>query len=559
MSYLVLARKYRPQTFDQVVDQTHVTQTLMNAISMGRVAHAILFAGPRGTGKTTIARILAKAMNCEKGPTPTPCNECRSCREITLGSGTDVYEIDGASNNSVDQVRELRENIKYMPVHSPYKIYIIDEVHMLSIAAFNALLKTLEEPPAHVMFILATTEPQKMPATILSRCQRHDFRRFDAQAISNHLGVLCEKENIHITRDGLDLIAGQAGGSMRDAESLLDQVMACSDGDIDDAHVLDILGIVDRKLIFNLSEAFLKGNIAELLLVLDDIYDRGYDIKKLYTHLLEHFRNMLVVKMNRHVQKLVDLPTGELDSIRRQVKEVSAGYLHQIIGLLFKEDAAIRYSSHPKLTLEMIFIRLFQISPALSIDELIDKLDRFRKDVEPQGTGGKAAPSENHIQRADFQMPPDGEKKSPENLPLPDENAGEARSAASPLNEISPGEVWQKMSAVVSEKHSSLAANLSRCYLKSISGTRMEIKVKGNGFTLNMLRRNKNLAILKKVYSDLFGKTIEIRVEPENTDPPEKTNGGSQETQLKNEALRHPRISDAVEIFDGKIVDVKLL
>ncbi|MBW2100561.1 MAG: DNA polymerase III subunit gamma/tau, partial [Deltaproteobacteria bacterium] len=198
MSYLVLARKYRPQTFDQVVKQDHVTRTLMNAISSGRVSHAILFSGPRGTGKTSVARILAKAMNCEKGPAPIPCNTCRSCREITAGNAVDVFEIDGASNNGVDHIRELRENIKYMPAHSPFKIYIIDEVHMLSMAAFNALLKTLEEPPSHIMFIFATTEPHKIPITILSRCQRHDFRRISLDAITSHLESLCIQEEADI-------------------------------------------------------------------------------------------------------------------------------------------------------------------------------------------------------------------------------------------------------------------------------------------------------------------------------------------------------------------------
>jgi len=227
MSYLVLARKYRPQTFAEVVEQGHITRTLTHAISAGRMVHAVLFSGPRGTGKTTVARILAKAMNCEKGPTPDPCNICRSCREITAGSAVDVYEIDGASNNSVDQIRDLRENLRYMPAHSQYKIYIIDEVHMLSIAAFNALLKTLEEPPAHVMFIFATTEPQKIPVTILSRCQRHDFRRIPIESMTQHMEMISSKEGIRIPSESVWLIAREAGGSMRDALSLLDQVMAC--------------------------------------------------------------------------------------------------------------------------------------------------------------------------------------------------------------------------------------------------------------------------------------------------------------------------------------------
>ena len=223
-----------------------MTRTIANAIAGDRVAHAILFTGPRGTGKTTIARILAKAMNCEQGPTETPCNACHSCSEITNGSGADVYEIDGASNNGVDQIRELRENIKYMPAHSRFKIYIIDEVHMLSTPAFNALLKTLEEPPAHILFLMATTEPQKIPVTILSRCQRHDLKRMDSKNMAEHMAAICRNEGVDIVPQGLDLIAGQAGGSMRDALSLLDQIISGITGPVTMDGILEILGVVDR-------------------------------------------------------------------------------------------------------------------------------------------------------------------------------------------------------------------------------------------------------------------------------------------------------------------------
>jgi len=350
MSYLVLARKYRPQTFDQVVEQAHITRTLTNAISSDRVAHAILFSGPRGTGKTTVARILAKAMNCKEGPTAVPCNNCRSCNEITAGNAVDVYEIDGASNNSVDQIRELRENIKYMPAHSLYKIYIIDEVHMLSMAAFNALLKTLEEPPAHVMFMFATTEPHKIPITILSRCQRHDFRRISLDSISSHMALLCRQEGFEIAEDSLGVMAREAGGSMRDGLSLLDQIMTCTQGAMSHEQVLDLLGVIDRKILFDLAESILSSDIPAVLDLLDDIYDRGHDIKKLYADLLEHFRDLLVVAMGKKVDKLVDLPSGEIEQLMGQAKRVSTTALGQIFNMLFEEEISIRGNFYQAFT-----------------------------------------------------------------------------------------------------------------------------------------------------------------------------------------------------------------
>jgi DNA polymerase-3 subunit gamma/tau len=347
MSYLVLARKYRPQTFDQVIGQEHITRTLSNAIASSRVSHAILFSGPRGTGKTTVARILAKALNCIEGPLPIPCNVCRSCDEITSGKAVDVFEIDGASNNSVEQVRELRENVKYMPAHSTYKIYIIDEVHMLSTPAFNALLKTLEEPPPHIQFLFATTEPHKIPITILSRCQRHDFKRINLELIEKHTESICRQEEIEIEERCLWLIAREAGGSMRDALSLLDQVMTCTEDRITYENVLDILGIIDRKFIFDISNAALKNDVAELLNRLDSVYDRGHDMKKLYADLLEHFRNLLVIKIGTHVNNLVGFPSHEIDMMHDQVKDVSAAYLNQIFDMLFREETTVKFSANP--------------------------------------------------------------------------------------------------------------------------------------------------------------------------------------------------------------------
>jgi DNA polymerase-3 subunit gamma/tau len=562
MSYLVLARKYRPQTFEQVVAQSHITQTLANAISSGRVAHAILFSGPRGTGKTTVARILAKAMNCKNGPTPVPCNVCRSCNEITVGKAVDVFEIDGASNNSVDQVRELRENIKYMPAHSPYKIYIIDEVHMLSTAAFNALLKTLEEPPSHVMFMFATTEPHKIPITILSRCQRHDFRRMDLNSISNHMAALCHQEGFEIAKESLDLIARQAGGSMRDGLSLLDQIMTCIQGTITHEQVLDILGIVDRKFIFDLAESILKADIAAVLDFLDDIYDHGHDIKKLYADLLEHFRNLLVAAIGKKVNKLVDLPPGEIGQLMAQAKTTSTEVLNQVFDLLFKEEASIRLSAQPKLALEMALVRILQSKPALPIDVLIDKLDLLREEMflvgGPPEIAGAVSPSS--INAKDPSHGPQGETSSDSSKSGTKRALVETEEALS-ANRCAENseEAWKQISEAISTKNPSLAANLAKCRLKKAEGHCLEIEVPGNGITLKMIQREKNMAVLKAVCADVLGSPKDIQLTPGEVPDDDYQKKKNQENELKQKALRHPLVADAVEIFDGKLIDVKIL
>ena len=553
MSYLVLARKYRPQTFDQVLKQDHVTRTLTNAISAGRVAHAILFSGPRGTGKTTVARILAKAMNCKDGPVPVPCNECRSCREITAGSAVDVFEIDGASNNSVDQIRELRENVKYMPAHSLYKIYIIDEVHMLSIAAFNALLKTLEEPPPHVMFVFATTEPRKIPITILSRCQRHDFRRIDVESISKHMEELCAKEGVKIAVDSLELIAREAGGSMRDGLSLLDQMMSCTKGAITHKHVLDILGVIDREIIFNLSAAILRGKIPEVLDILDEIYSSGHDMKKLYADLIEHFRNLLVVKMVEKSDRLMDIPSHEIDLMLDQVKEVTKTFLNQILDLLFKEEVSILHSTQPRLAIEMVFIKMFQMKPALPIDVLIEKLDNLRKDIFKTRTDFRD--TEN---RPVFKDNEEGSIKTSGEASGTAESIEPFTSAPFDLNE-NIDSIWEKLLSTFSEKYPSLAANLKYSTIKSLAGHRLEIEVNGNDFNINMVRRNKNSAIIKKVCSDFFGKDMEVIITAKKIQNLENQGKKDHAELLKQEALSHPLVTDAIDIFNGNIVDVKIL
>lgn len=546
MSYLVLARKYRPQTFEDVIGQTHVTRTLKNAIASNRVAHAILFSGPRGTGKTTVARVLAKAMNCEKGPAPAPCNLCRSCREIRSGSATDVYEIDGASNNSVDQIRELRENVRYTPIHSRYKIYIIDEVHMLSIAAFNALLKTLEEPPGHILFIFATTEPHKIPVTILSRCQRHEFRRIDIASIQQQMVSICTQENIRFPSESLWLIAREAGGSMRDALSLLDLVVTCSDENLASEQVVELLGVVDRKMIFDISAAVLGGHVTSVLELLDSMYERGCDLKKLYADLVEHFRNMLVVKMGKSISSLVDLPNHEIQQIEEQVRNATPAFLHQLFDLFFREESTLRHSLQPKLVMETVLLRMCRLKSVLSMDELIERLDALQQTISGSGFGcdsGERGESSSPLEARGGSA----EAPAPQAIQDPVENA-----------ESTEG-IWKRVLEITAEKYPLIGAALTKCGLISVGKEAVEIAVNGNAFNLNLLQRSKNQQILRRLFEELLGRKTEILLVSQVESAPDNQKKKNREDRLKQEALSHPLVAEAVEVFNGKIVDIKIL
>src|SRR5512136_2228572 len=289
-SYLVLARKWRPQLFEEVIGQRHITQTLQNAILQKRVAHAFLFTGARGVGKTSTARILAKSLNCEKGPQINPCNQCTTCHEISSGTSMDVIEIDGASNRGIDEIRELRENVRYTPAKSRHKIYIIDEVHMLTKEAFNALLKTLEEPPPHIIFIFATTEPHKLPNTILSRCQRYDFKRIPLKEIVGSLKKITEEEKVKISQRGLLSLARESDGSMRDAQSLLDQVISYAGQEIRDEDIVDVLGLVSHKILSDTMEAIANQDAGRCLEIVEEVYQYGYDAQHFCRELLHTLR-----------------------------------------------------------------------------------------------------------------------------------------------------------------------------------------------------------------------------------------------------------------------------
>ena len=363
MSYLVLARKWRPQNFEEVIGQHHITKTLQNAIVNDRVAHAFLFAGARGVGKTSMARILAKALDCQEGTKPVPCNRCENCREISSGNSMDVLEIDGASNRGINEIRELRENVKYAPAKSAFKIFIIDEVHMLTPEAFNALLKTLEEPPPRVIFILATTEPHKIPLTILSRCQRFDFKRIPGKEIFQRLKEIVSQEGAEISDKGLLLMAREAKGSLRDAQSLLDQTISFAGKKIKDEDVKEVLGVLDSAILFEISAAIAREDIRKCLDIVDNIYTFGYDIRRFCRELLEHLRNLMVVKIGGDPKQLTDLQGKEIEDLVAQSEEFSLEQIHRLFTILLKSEQEISRSPFPKVIMELALVKMATLRP----------------------------------------------------------------------------------------------------------------------------------------------------------------------------------------------------
>lgn len=544
MSYLVLARKYRPQSFEEVIGQAHVTKTLQNAIKTDRLAHALLFAGPRGVGKTSVARIVAKAMNCVKGPTPSPCNSCVSCKEITGGAAVDVLEIDGASNRGISEIRDLRENIKYMPGHSRFKIYIIDEVHMLTAEAFNALLKTLEEPPAHVLFLFATTEAHKIPLTILSRCQRHDFRRIGLEEIVRHLEDVCRKSSVSVAEESLRLIGREADGSMRDGLSLLDQVMAYSEGEVTHDQVLDVLGAVDRKMLFDMAEALLRRDLGKALGLLDDVYNQGHDVKRLSMQMVEHFRHLVILTMGHDARRLVEASPHELKAMENQIENLSVEALGEIFHTLFEGEAVVRTSRQPKLVMEMLLIKLAHLTPVVSFDEIIEKLDLLAR-------GSKTTPD------ADSLFGQAGKKA-----------ASKRRRRAEPAVEEEPpapsqdlSRSWKHFVAACRKKCPAMVPSLEKAALTRADEDLMELTVTGNSFHAVRLRDKKSMVLLQEVCGQLFKRKMKIRIVEAGREASGKgaRSESDRDRRLKKEALAHPLVTEAVEIFRARVVDVKLL
>ena len=424
MAYEVLARKWRPQIFEDVVGQEAVTKTLQNAIRSGRVAHAFLFSGGRGVGKTTTARILAKALNCQRGPLPTPCGECVSCEEIVAGGSVDVLEIDAASNTGVDNIRELRENIRYAPARDRFKIFIIDEAHMLSNAAFNALLKTLEEPPPHVKFVLATTEHHKIPPTITSRCQQYDFKAIPFRLILSHMSQIALEEGVEVSEYALHAVVSAAQGSMRDAQSTLDQMIAFSGKRVRDEDVRALLGLVEEPWVAALVSCIFERNREALLKQLQELVSYGIDAQNLSRRLVDRVRNLLVCKISGWDEDLLHLPDSEKDELIQQAEGFSELDLIRFYDLLNRTENELRWNPHPHIHLEIALVKLVELAQLPEVEEVIDQLQSGSTRLESPQKKGSAPFREVKPQRT-------GSLFQEESVREP-ENTGKSEEAAAP-------------------------------------------------------------------------------------------------------------------------------
>jgi DNA polymerase-3 subunit gamma/tau len=600
MDYQVSARKYRPGTFADVIGQPHIVQTLLNAISTKRIAHAYLFSGTRGVGKTTVARILAKALNCEQGPTGQPCNRCANCLEIAQGSSADVVEIDGASNTSVDDVREIRENIKFMPFRGRYRVYIIDEVHMLSNSAFNALLKTLEEPPAHVVFIFATTEIHKIPATILSRCQHYNFRRIARAELVERLRHVAQEERLTIEDRSLLALARASEGSMRDALSLLDQAVSFGGKTVRHQDLELLLGAVPHELVQGFIKAVLARNGPEALGTLASLLDQGHDLRTFCAEIVEQVRNLLVasvVPTSTQLESLIDASHEDVRQLTEDAKTLTPDELQGLLTIFIHTEESLRLSAHPRFVMEAAAIRAIRSlnrpadvvpssrtssvpaerkpsipsgPPPVSSDRSSTPASDLSP-VPPPHTGSTASSGRSLTTTATTttgQSPPPQGRIPPRQLDQP--RAQEAESAvsvpASPTGDDPRQLNWEAVQEEVAASFPNIAPFLEVGRYLGIKDGAVTIGfAKHNGLARTRLEKEENMRALTQLCEQQAGRPVRIRIiELADTDPPGPTMAQiraakeqDQRLVLFERARANPVIKQAIEIFGAELAEVR--
>ncbi len=525
MTYQAFARKYRPQTWAAVMGQDHVTRTLANAVQLGRIHHAYLLCGARGTGKTTIARLLAKTVNCTQRDDETvePCNTCPSCLEITEGCSLDVQEIDGASNTSVDDVREIRERVKFMPASGRYKVYIIDEVHMLSTSAFNALLKTLEEPPPHVIFVFATTESQKIPATILSRCQRFDLRRLLHATIIQELQRIAANEGVNLDSVAEAIIARESEGSMRDAESLFDQAVACGSKTVDAGVMEQLLGLCDRGSIMRTIEAILSRDSSALLAQAESLFKQGAQLPRFAQELITIFRHMWVIRACGRPVGMEDLTSDEVKCVEGFSQQTSPEELQQYIRILSEGVERLARSRIPRLTLETILLQTTLVQPVVAIATLVDRLEKLESD-----------------------------------------DLSDAKSHH-PRTETPKGQ-WDTLLSRLNQDKPQLASILSHSLHHAMTLAGLSVIFPKGSVYADMLKETDRQILLKQLMAQYFGRSMTLDVVMDEAQSVERQAEGrakareeqrEQNRQIKTSAAQHALVRDAVAILQAEIQEVK--
>jgi DNA polymerase-3 subunit gamma/tau len=589
MSYLVLARKWRPQTFEEVVGQQSVIRTLQNAIDRHRIPHALIFSGVRGVGKTTLARLVAKALNCQEGPTKIPCNKCEHCTEITAGNAIDIHEIDGASNRGIQEIRELKENIRFFPTKSRYKIVIIDEVHMLTTEAFNALLKTLEEPPEHVFFMFATTELHKIPITILSRCQRYELQKVSSRELFTFFSKIAQEEKVIISDWAVNIIVREAGGSVRDGLSLLDQIFSFGGDEITDEDVIKVLGLVDSQVVSSMAAAILNSDLANGLRILEETSNYGVDLKRLANDLLYYFRALLICRISADPEKLLDVPDQEFAEMRQIGGQHTVETLQLYFNMLLKGVEEMQYSSHPRLAFEMALIRAAEAGNVVPVAELLGKLETMQSggvvaSIKKEITPGFPAPNSRVKEKTKSQAPQKaGSVGIPQKPGQPQKKTDKTKKAEEPgkqqpveteapakqvtdkgieKNTVEPStrdvrKNWDEFIEYVMDRKKWMAHTLRLCSKVREEGADLILKF-DDPSDCKMLQSKENMKFLTEFSQDFFQKEFKIGIKIRGADSQGIIGQDGIGPQEERRALASdPLVEMATEVLGGRVVNIR--